>query len=227
MNRWPAVFLLFALLGCHEEGDGTGDGGTTSDLGGDVTRPPPNPTVDLQETFSGGFPGTNWILDSGAPSIDSGVGDPAPSLQAADTTGDTRFRSGLTFEATTPFTLSFGLSIPAPKGPLSRFDLRLRAESAGLTSASLVVPETSGVIRVQIGGTEEEIPFTADGAFHTFALSVGSDRIATWSIDGGVVMTVPNFPQDEFRIEILSHADTGGVFLVDNITFARSSGSAE
>ena len=227
MNRRLIVFLLIAALGCHEEGDGADDGGASSDTGGVVNPPPPNPTVELHDDFSGGFPGSNWILDSGSPSIVSGLGDPAPSLQAADATADTRLRSGLTFPATAPFTLSFDLAIPAPKGPASRFDLRLQAEGAGLTSASLVVPETAGVIRVQVGATEEEIPFTADGAFHTFTLAVDADRIATWSIDGGVVITVPDFPQDDFRLEILSHADTGGPFLVDNVNLSRPAGSAD
>jgi hypothetical protein len=177
---------------------------------------------EFSDDFSGDFPGDNWIVKEGSPAVNADLGNPAPGLALGPSTENARVRSAFTFSSADPLTLSFDLGTPAfVTNQTGRFEFQLERDGMGGGEASLELRLDEGRLRLKILDADVELDATADTAFHAFAFSVDADGVATWSVDGEVVLTQAGFPQGLFRIEMEGHGGSSAALIVDNVLLAR------
>ena len=219
-TRILALALVLApVLGCGGEGGGSSGGlFISSNL----------PAVQsFLDDFSGDFPGGNWIIKEGNPAVDPDQGNPSPGLAMQAGDRDDRVRGAFVFSTAGPLTASVDLGIPGfMAGQPGRAGVEIEADSDG-PEASFEIRLEDGVIEFEILGAETDVAFAGDADFHTLTFDIAADQTATWSMDGTIVMTVPDFPVVLAQIDLRAHNPSPAVFVFDNVSIEAQEAAAD
>jgi hypothetical protein len=199
------------LVGCHGDDDENGSPtGTTGPL-------------EFRETFSGEFPGDDWIVEEGDPAVVmDDEGSDGPGLVFGPSLDDVHVRTAFTFTTTEALDLSLDLAAPPQVEPEpSLFRFQIVGEGIAVETASADVAPAEGVIRLSIQGDSETMVFPTNGEFHRIGFAVDEFGIATWFVDGLPAMTRASFPERSFRLVLEARAETATGFVVDNVVLSR------
>jgi hypothetical protein len=211
-RRLAFAASLAAVLGC----DG-GNSGSGSDPSLFSSENLPQVTSFLDD-FSGDFPGDNWRIHHGAPTIDDNRGNPAPGLAMNSMPMEGRLRSGFIFSTAGPLTVSVDVGIPDfAAGQTGRFEFELE-DGEEAAEAEFEFRLDHGLIKFEIADVETSIPFSGDADFHTFTFSVDANQTATWAIDGTVVASRAGFPAQLVRLDLRADDGSTAHFIVDNVS---------
>ncbi len=249
MKRIPAWVLKGLLLAVaagmipacqHDEDDD--DAPAPAPQNPPQNPPPPQaPVVLIEEGFDGAYPGTAWTAPSAngpgpSAAIDSGQGNPAPSLMMTTSAGpDPLTATGplfLTTESTTtlsggPVTVSVDMMVPA-SGEGSGSIAILDGTNSPIAAAEWHPTDTFGAVTFMLVDSANPAPATAGvpppppGAYHKLTFSVDAAGQASWSMDGGEpVLSQSGFPPGPYTVRLyLMVASSSGpfaTFFFDNV----------
>lgn len=202
---------LGLLAGCH---------GEDHEIGSPSGKTGP---LEFRETFSGEFPGEDWIVEEGDPAVVmADEGNDGPGLVFGPSLDDVHVETAFTFTTTEALNLSLDLASPPQVEPEpSLFRFQIVGEGITVETASADVTPAEGIIRLSILGESETVIFPTNGEFHRIAFAVDEFGIATWFVDGLPAMTRTSFPEGSFRLELEARAETATGFVVDNVVLSR------
>ena len=185
------------------------------------------PTI-FDEAFNNGFPGNNWsspaVTGSATAAIDSGIGDPAPSLKMSTAAATSSLKTNSVMAFMNP-----SVSISVATADLSGGTSQVGSGSVSIVDATPAVVASAtwnnatGLITFHINGGALDAPVAAasNGSFHQILFSVNSLGTATWSFDGGpALVTQAGFASGMLKIELGATFGTGTAwpsFFFDNI----------
>ena len=181
----------------------------------------------LSEAFNA-FPGTNWtgptVTGSATAALDTGVGDPSPSLKMT-TTAATATASTTTTAAFGNPSVTFSVDIADVSTATTQIGTGtisiLNSTPASIATASW--DNTTGMITFHInGGVDvQSAVLAADGTFHQVVFSVNSGGIATWTLDNGPLLVSQAVSGGLLNLQLSASFGTGTAwpsFYFDNVT---------
>jgi hypothetical protein len=192
-----AAAFLVAFAGCGGDPSGPGDA-----------------TVILEDDFSSGDL-SKWIVTGGDPAVDASQGNPVPSVflfKAANSS------PGDALRANTNFTPNGGLTFTADVRNLAtagegQLTLWLRTSNGTNTCQAVAQIYRTHVLYENTNGFSRPLannPITADDAWHTYSLVIGTDGAMSWYRDGSVQLSSPAYSGCTADINVMSLDLSGG-----------------
>ena len=159
------------------------------------------------DDFSGAFPGKNWIIVGGSPTIDPNVGNPPPSLSLHT---DTLQSAVNPFDSTSGLTFSF--DVGSPQGSGTVVDAFLQDQNTGVPASEITIDNFDCIATYNFAAATHLgviQPFNCDSSFHTFTFRVDAAGNAAWLRDGIQQASFAGFSDKSLIIRILAGVLSG------------------
>jgi hypothetical protein len=193
--------------------------------GNSSSKQPPGPQTLFFDDFSGAFPGANWTIGAGSPTIDPDIGNPAPSLMfpSLEATGYSWIQSNVPpFSTSLGITISADMGFPTDQPVFSQFLIYDKFPAlGGGPQAYVYLDQTAGTVTYNLTtGVTPEVTvvnsLAADTKFHTYTFNVDTSGNATWTRDGVQQAATTGFSCDTLILKF--EGGWTGETYVDNVT---------